>query len=501
MDCLMAGLLPTQRAEAMRRSTAAKLLVVVLTLLAGLASSFQWLRHPSRLHADLANRDYILVKFSPDGKTLITVERSPNDSLFDCRIRLWDMASGQEKQALATDWLIDEALLSRNGMFLAALWSGNQLRVWNTSTWQSWTVAWQDEPFDLDGPAMRFSPDSKMLAVEVRSHGCSVFDTATGQELAQFNGRLCNLAFAPDSQSVVSADGSSATDRGILRLWDAKTRRQLLERETHRDRITCVSFSPDGTTIASATMCQEGSKAEIKLSDRTTLQERAAFLSDSLITSLFFSPDGRLLVESDGTQATVWDVRARPPQKLSHFAAIPRFTPDGTRMVVIDETNRVADLWDTASGQRLTTFVWSDPFLPDSHFFPQFVRSSPDGKQVALLGTTSGGRNRLVQWLGQRIGLWNESAMSTELWDINTGRRIAVFEGEGAFASDCKHELFAPDSQTLVTQSEQGRLRLWDLPPSRPIKYLLGFCLSATLLLLVLGSWCCGRLRAVPPRC
>jgi WD40 repeat protein len=202
MDCLMAGLLPTQRAEAMRRSTAAKLLVVVLTLLAGLASSFQWLRHPSRLHADLANRDYILVKFSPDGKTLITVERSPNDSLFDCRIRLWDMASGQEKQALATDWLIDEALLSRNGMFLAALWSGNQLRVWNTSTWQSWTVAWQDEPFDLDGPAMRFSPDSKMLAVEVRSHGCSVFDTATGQELAQFNGRLCNLAFAPDSQSV-----------------------------------------------------------------------------------------------------------------------------------------------------------------------------------------------------------------------------------------------------------------------------------------------------------
>src|SRR5437016_3994251 len=73
------------RAEGMRRSTAAKLLVVVLALLAGLASSFKLLRRPSRLRGDLEDRDYTLVRFSPDGKTLITVERPPHD----CRIRLW----------------------------------------------------------------------------------------------------------------------------------------------------------------------------------------------------------------------------------------------------------------------------------------------------------------------------------------------------------------------------------------------------------------------------
>jgi hypothetical protein len=53
------------------------------------------------------------------------------------------------------------------------------------------------------------------------------------------------------------------------------------------------------------------------------------------------------------------------------------------------------------------------------------------------------------------------------LWNAETGEEIASFE-------DCRETMFSPDSKTLATAHGDGTIRLWDIPPRRPIWLIIG---------------------------
>ncbi len=114
--------------------------------------------------------------------------------------------------------------------------------------------------------AVAFRPGGDMIASVAGPQFC-LWDAVNGDVLHEriLSGSYHRLAFRPDGERLVlgGADGS-------VRVWDARTCRELLHRALHETRITGLAFSPDGRTVASATIAapdQRSKQGEVKLWD------------------------------------------------------------------------------------------------------------------------------------------------------------------------------------------------------------------------------------------
>jgi WD40 repeat protein len=94
-----------------------------------------------------------------------------------------------------------------------------------------------------------FSADGKRLAACSDSRP-RIYDVQTGEELLQIEGvAVLSLAFSPDGKRLVT--GGDWGDHTV-RVWDAKTGKELRKYEGHGGSVGCVAFFPDGQRIASA---------------------------------------------------------------------------------------------------------------------------------------------------------------------------------------------------------------------------------------------------------
>ena len=127
---------------------------------------------------------------------------------------------------------------------------------------------------------------------------------------------------------------------------------------------------------------------------------------------------------------------------------------------------------------------------------------SPDSKTVVITGL---GRNRnsfgrsqnagpMTTWLSD-LGIWKQPSYGYDgvarLWDVERCKELACFE-------DCDQVLYSPDGKTLATAHRDGTVRLWDVPPRKPMLAILGTSLVlwfALLLSIQLGQQFFRRLR------
>ena len=286
--------------------------------------------------------------------------------------------------------------------------------------------------------SLAFSPDSKTLASGSEDKTVKLWDAATGKELATLKGHTSHVsavAFSPDGKTLASGSYDKT-----VKLWDVATGKELpapLKGDT--GVVTALAFSPDGKRLASGKWGNlRGS--EIKLWDMATGKELITLRAYAPYNnSLGFSPEGKTLVSANGRGAVLlWDVatgkevatlKGHPGGEVMAVAV----SPDGKR--VASAAWLTIKLWDVATGKELDTL---------KGFKVKSVAFSPDGKTLAAGGE----------------GPW------VRLFDVPTGKVKATLEnGEDASRS---WVAFSPDGKTLATGgSADGRIKLWDLSPSK----------------------------------
>ena len=138
-----------------------------------------------------------------------------------------------------------------------------------------------------------WSRDGTRLAVG-GTIGIWVYDTETGAEVSLLTGHrssVVSMVFSPDGTTLASASNDST-----VRLWDVATGQVRHTLTGHPHWVRSVVFSPDGTTLASGS-----TDRTVWLWDMATRQKKGILTGHTRgVISVAFSPDGMTLASGSG---------------------------------------------------------------------------------------------------------------------------------------------------------------------------------------------------------
>ena len=281
------------------------------------------------------------------------------------------------------------------------------------------------------------------------------------------------VSFSPDGTLLASDGGRSGR---TVKLWDVKNNAHIATLEGHQGYVTSVSFSPDGTTLTS------GSRDDtMKLWDVQTQTNIATLEAHQrYVNSVSFSPDGTLLASGggDGT-VKLWDVQTQTT--IATLEAHPwyvnsvSFSPDGTLLASASGIfDRTVKLWDVQTHTNIATLEGHTDFGLSVSFSPDgtLLASASEDDTVKLwdvqthtnIATLEGHRYDVTSVSFSPDGTLLASGSedrTVKLWDVQTYTHIATLEGH---RYDVTSVSFSPDGTLLASGSEDDTVKLWNIP-------------------------------------
>lgn len=395
---------------------------------------------------DFAQERSAAVRFSPDGKVLVSVGGSRGES-----ISLWKVAAGKKMHS----WTMDQhcvfwtpVAFTPDGATLLAVHGDRTLRYWDVATGKERKRV----AISLESMVARdlvLSPDGKLAAVTSHIRHLLLIDVATGRELhrllapevttstGRYPQRFQQVLFTPDGKTLLT----TGIDDDLI-FFDASTGKEQRRLKGGFSGALSVALSPDGKTLASAS-----GGTTIRITDLAT--GRDLFAADGhlrgILGAAFVSGGKRLATAGFSKDVFVWDVatgreRRRLRGRTGTVDSV-QLSADGKRIITLEAGNQYTiHYWDPESGrkigeQNIPWKGWAGPL-------------SPDGKTIVVLGAES------------------NPPVVLRLFDLASGKEIASLTNTSPWGR-CE---FSPDGKTLVAGTHDGTVFLLDPATLRPRK-------------------------------
>jgi WD40 repeat protein len=284
---------------------------------------------------------------------------------------------------------------------------------------------------EFDEIAVVFSPDGDRILCATSDDIVQVWDISTGNLVHTLETTTWNIAFSPDGTRFAYAEGRMSVDEHKIQVKDVMTGDAIFTLEITTNITAKLSFSPDGSRIAS------GSNLGIQIWDAANgelLNNLEGQEGD--IESIVFSPDDTLIASgSENGTVRVWDMETGEFQHVftlsgEYPAWFVSFSPDSTK-IIASNLDRIVSVWDTAKGETLFTIVQHESPVTNVYF-------SPDGEYI-VTGSLDG---------------------EIHFWDAITGDHIRTLEGHTGLIGAIT---FSPDGTQIISGNHlSGMVQIWD---------------------------------------
>ena len=506
------------------------------------------------LHIFEGHTNYVdLVSFSPDGKSALSRSKTI--------LKLWNIETGECIRTFKGGFRADSTVnFSPDGKFIL---SGGDLtmKLWNVETGQCLrTFEGHTERVYL----VSFSPDGKFALSGSGDKTLKLWDIASGQCLKTFEGHTSyakSVSFSPDNKfALLGSKGITMELWDIMVFpayanWELCRIRTVRETLDYEQRFTgalreAKKKTDDGDIFAALTALasvrsvpgsertpkylelnfQAGRYCRTKGFHLSLLERSFERRARSIITSVSFSPDGKLVLGSMDNILILWDVKTghclrvfegrkkRPLINRQSYVNSVSFSPDGKYILSASGsymgTDNKLKLWNVETGKCFCTFeehtldLFSEILNPNrkstlekeiekriekaKNIFTS-VSFSPDGKFALsssldnilklwdvmetgqCIRTFEGGESPVTFSPDGKFALSRSGDKTLKLWDIASGQCLRIFEGHSSRVNSVS---FSPDGKFVLSGSgslgADNTLKLWDVKSGQCLRTFEG---------------------------
>jgi WD40 repeat protein len=374
---------------------------------------------------------HLEIDFSDDGERVVTAAER--------EVRVWNGQTGAAiGDPIAVEGRVSDLLLSGDGERL--LVAGTvEAAVYRAGTNQRIGRAWRvapDEYADAVLPVM--SPDWSVLVTRT-DKSARIWEVDSGErrgKLLVHRQPITDVAFSRDGSRIVTA-----SEDATARVWSATTGEPIGGPLRHDQSVRSARFSADGSTIVTVfdRLIVEGGESrayprEVQAWDAGTGEAIGAAIShDEDVTAVALSPNGTRLLTATGGIVRLWDprsaARVENPIDFADDVTGVTYSADGSRILIV--AGDTAHLYDAerlvgiGRPAKAPGLIVRAGFTPDQQQL-LIVSEKKRGDDAEAAEAADAGNHRVAALWDAPTGTGADVPLLTRVAEIVSGYRITA---------------------------------------------------------------------------